>query len=84
MHVPFSSAGALAPFGDLHNYQPPPAPHYPEIGKPNTLLGTHPHTDLQTKMSASQTMPNMLHSKARQMHQSWLGHLVLCASTVKV
>ena len=33
MHVPFSSAGALAPFGDLHNYQPPPAPHYPEIGQ---------------------------------------------------
>ncbi|KAL0036386.1 hypothetical protein WJX77_005489 [Trebouxia sp. C0004] len=31
MHVPFSSAGALTPFGDLHNYHPPPPPHYPEI-----------------------------------------------------
>lgn len=40
MHVPFSSAGALAPFGDLHNYQPPPAPHYPEIGQLPTLC-TH-------------------------------------------
>ncbi len=33
MHVPFSSAGALTPFGDLHNYHPPPPPHYPEIGE---------------------------------------------------
>ncbi|KAA6425332.1 MAG: hypothetical protein FRX49_04825, partial [Trebouxia sp. A1-2] len=31
MHVPSSSAGALTPFGDLHNYHPPPPPHYPEI-----------------------------------------------------
>ncbi len=33
MHVPFSSAGALTPFGDLHNYHSPPPPHYPEIGE---------------------------------------------------
>lgn len=33
MHVPFSKAGALTPFGDLHNYHPPPPPHYPEIGE---------------------------------------------------
>ncbi len=33
MHVPYSSAGALTPFGDLHNYHSPPPPHYPEIGE---------------------------------------------------
>ena len=33
MHVPFCSAGALTPFGDLHNYHPPPPPHYPDIGQ---------------------------------------------------
>ena len=38
MHVPFSSAGALTPFGDLHNYHPPPPPHYPEIGQLHPLL----------------------------------------------
>ena len=34
MHIPFCPAGALMPFGDLHNYHPPPAPHYPDIGQP--------------------------------------------------
>ena len=33
MHVPFCSAGALTPFGDLHNYHHPPPPHYPDIGQ---------------------------------------------------
>lgn len=33
MHVPFCSAGALTPFGDLHNYHSPPPPHYPDIGQ---------------------------------------------------
>ncbi|KAL3157808.1 hypothetical protein ABBQ32_012230 [Trebouxia sp. C0010 RCD-2024] len=31
MHVPFCPAGALTPFGDLHNYHPAPPPHYPDI-----------------------------------------------------
>lgn len=33
MHVPFCPAGALTPFGDLHNYHPAPPPHYPDIGQ---------------------------------------------------
>ena len=37
MHVPFCSAGALTPFGDLHNYHPPPPPHYPDIGRSSHL-----------------------------------------------
>lgn len=29
MYLPSDSAGALAPFGDLHNYRPPPPPYIP-------------------------------------------------------
>jgi histone-lysine N-methyltransferase SETD3 len=29
MYLPFDSAGALTPFGDLHNYRPPPPPFAP-------------------------------------------------------
>lgn len=32
MYMPTSTAGALTPLGDLHNYTPPPAPHVPDIG----------------------------------------------------
>ncbi|GAB4821693.1 hypothetical protein N2152v2_008739 [Parachlorella kessleri] len=31
MFVPFDPAGALTPFGDLHNYAPPPPPYTPSL-----------------------------------------------------
>ena len=31
MYVPFDEAGALTPFGDLHNYAPPPPPYTPSL-----------------------------------------------------
>ncbi|PNH05183.1 Protein SET DOMAIN GROUP 40 [Tetrabaena socialis] len=32
MYLPWCPAGALTPFGDLHNYQPPPPPYTPSLG----------------------------------------------------
>lgn len=32
MHLPGCPAGALTPFGDLHNHQAPPAPLLPDLG----------------------------------------------------
>jgi histone-lysine N-methyltransferase SETD3 len=37
MYLPFDSAGALTPFGDLHNYRPPPPPFTPAL--PDLLRG---------------------------------------------
>ncbi|GLC41210.1 hypothetical protein PLESTB_001526700 [Pleodorina starrii] len=34
MYLPWCPAGALTPYGDLHNYQPPPAPYTPQLGGP--------------------------------------------------
>ncbi|KXZ46488.1 hypothetical protein GPECTOR_43g924 [Gonium pectorale] len=34
MYLPWCPAGALTPYGDLHNYQPPPAPFTPQLGGP--------------------------------------------------
>ena len=31
MHVPFDDVGCLTPFGDLHNFQPPPPPTPPPL-----------------------------------------------------
>lgn len=31
MHFPDSDAGCLVPFGDMHNYHPPPAPELPNF-----------------------------------------------------
>jgi len=31
MHMPGEAAGVLTPFGDLHNYLPPPPPHLPTV-----------------------------------------------------
>ncbi|GFR42520.1 hypothetical protein Agub_g3414, partial [Astrephomene gubernaculifera] len=32
MYLPWCPAGALTPYGDLHNYQPPPPPYTPQLG----------------------------------------------------
>ncbi|KAG2448798.1 hypothetical protein HYH02_006149 [Chlamydomonas schloesseri] len=32
MYLPWCPAGALTPFGDLHNYAPPPPPYVPQVG----------------------------------------------------
>nr|ADX78230.1 CIA6 [Chlamydomonas reinhardtii] len=32
MFLPWCPAGALTPFGDLHNYAPPPPPYVPQLG----------------------------------------------------
>lgn len=33
MHLPDDAAGALMPFGDLHNHRSPPAATQPDLGK---------------------------------------------------
>ena len=38
MHLPGCAAGALTPFGDLHNHQAPPAPLLPDLGAPTGFL----------------------------------------------
>lgn len=51
MFVPWDSAGALTPFGDLHNYQPPPQGFLPDVmgvvcsnvAHDNHLIALMPH-----------------------------------------
>ncbi|GLI63986.1 hypothetical protein VaNZ11_007095, partial [Volvox africanus] len=38
MYLPWCPAGALTPYGDLHNYQPPPAPYTPQLRTPATSI----------------------------------------------
>ena len=45
MHFPESAVGCLVPFGDMHNYHPPPAPALPNFpSEPITCTPTD-HTD---------------------------------------
>lgn len=37
MHLPDDAAGALMPFGDLHNHRSPPAATQPDLGESQLL-----------------------------------------------
>lgn len=40
----FDEAGVLTPFGDLHNYLPPPPPHLPTVPGADFSFGAALHT----------------------------------------